>query len=241
MKTVRERLADLLRDAPPFPEVVGDRKLIRYLRGHDHNIEKVVELYGKFLRWRKEAKVDQIRTNIVEGGVDHPLKFPKGELIMHLIPCLVIAPDATDNTGSPIVVDQYKFHPHEVLSQITIPEYVEFVTHAFEYRQLILEQLSEERERAYLSSLSEEERMRIDSPDCKDPPYGVIVQTCVIRDLDGVGFEHLSNKGREIIQAVVTLASDNYPEMMRKTFMINVPWVFNTVWFFIKGKGVVVV
>lgn len=235
MKVIRERLADLLKDAPPFPEVVGDRKIIRFLRGHDHNIDKICDLYGKFLMWRKEAKVDEIRNNIVEGGLDHPLKFPKGELIMHLIPSLAIAPDALDNLGCPIVVDQYKFHPHEVLNQITIPEYVVFVTHALEYRQLILEQLSEERERAYLNSLSDAERTRIEHPDCNDPPYGVITQTCVIRDLDGVGFEHLSVKGREIIQAVVALASDNYPEMMRKTFMINVPWVFNTVWYFIKG------
>lgn len=236
MKVIRERLADLLQDAPPFPEVVGDRKIIRFLRGHDHNIDKICDLYGKFLRWRKEAKVDEIRNSIVEGGLDHPLRFPKGELIMHLIPSLAIAPDALDNLGCPIVVDQYKFHPHEVLNQITIPEYVLFVTHALEYRQCILEQMSEERERAYLASLSDEERARVDHPDCTDPPYGVITQTCVIRDLDGVGFEHLSVKGREIIQAVVSLASDNYPEMMRKTFMINVPWVFNTVWYFIKGN-----
>eukprot|EP00981_Chlorochromonas_danica_P015651 scaffold14342_cov209-Ochromonas_danica.AAC.1 len=31
------------------------------------------------------------------------------------------------------------------------------------------------------------------------------------------------------------MASDNYPELMRKCFMINTPWIFNTVWFFIKN------
>jgi hypothetical protein len=75
--------------------------------------------------------------------------------------------------------------------------------------------------------------------------------------VDGVGFEHLSAKGQEIIRAVIALASDNYPgrlmtfkpsvclnqfsdlhfslELMRKAFMVNTPWIFNTVWFFIKG------
>eukprot|EP01034_Spumella_vulgaris_P029848 gene29847-36968_t len=95
--------------------------------------------------------------------------------------------------------------------------------------------MSEEREKKYLESLSVEERIAIDTPESTLPPYGVIVNTCVIRDLGGVGFEHLGSKGQEIIKSVVALASDNYPELMRKCYMINTPWVFNTVWYFVKG------
>ena len=36
--------------------------------------------------------------------------------------------------------------------------------------------------------------------------YGVLVNTCVIRDLGAVGFEHVGAKGQEIIQAVISLA-----------------------------------
>lgn len=82
----------------------------------------------------------------------------------------------------------------------------------------------------------------------------------MIRDLGGVGFEHMGKQGQEIIKgsssyellctiislnlnvyrciyttAVVSLASDNYPEMMRKCYMVNVPWVFNTLWYFMKN------
>ena len=42
-------------------------------------------------------------------------------------------------------------------------------------------------------------------------PYGVLLYTCVIRDLTGVGFEHVGAKGQEIIQAVVGIAAANYP------------------------------
>ncbi len=45
----------------------------------------------------------------------------------------------------------------------------------------------------------------------------------------------MGSKGQEIIQAVIAIASPNYPELMRKCFMINSPWVFNALWFFIKG------
>ena len=52
LKAVRHRLHDKLCARPQFPEVVGDRKLIRFLRGHDHNIDKACEMIEKFLDWR---------------------------------------------------------------------------------------------------------------------------------------------------------------------------------------------
>lgn len=233
---VRTRLADLLAASPNFPEVVGDRKIIRFLRGHDHNVDKVCDLYGKFLVWRKECNVDEIRRNIVEGGMDHPLKFPKGEIIQSVMPALIIAPDSQDSYGCPIVVDQYNFSPQTLLDSFTIEDYILYATYCLEYRQIILEQMSEEREEAYLCSLTPLEREEAEKMDSDKPCYGVITQSCVIRDLsmiiamlyfalngyllnfiilsDGVGFEHLSARGQEIIRAVIAIASDNYPGML---------------------------
>jgi hypothetical protein len=64
-----------LEESPQYPEVIGDRKLIRFLRGHDHNIDKVCELVSKFLKWRKEFNVDEIRERIIEEDLNHPTKF----------------------------------------------------------------------------------------------------------------------------------------------------------------------
>jgi hypothetical protein len=211
IRIVQERLKHELAASPAYPEVVGERKIIRFLRGHDYVIDKVCELMGKFLQWRIDSKVNDIRKHIVEGGADHPLKFPKGELILSLIPSLVLAPDALDSEGAPICVDQYNFSPNEVLSKITLEDYIVFVTYVLEYRCSIIEQMSEERENKYLQSLTIEQRIEIESFETILPPYGVIVNTCVIRDLGGVGFEHLGSKGLEIIKSVVALASDNYP------------------------------
>merc|ERR1711871_836468 len=66
-------------------------------------------------------------------------------------------------------------------------------------------------------------------------PYGVIVHTTVIRDMGGIGFEHLGSQGQEIISAILKVSTDNYPELMKKCYMINTPWLFNTLWFFIKN------
>ena len=135
---------------------------------------------------------------------------------------------------------------------------------SLEYKMLIVEQLSEHRERAMVaaaragtppppatapptststSATSNPSTLPIHTPKFTPLPggtpdrplYGTIVNTCVIRDLGGVGFEHVGHKGQEIIQAVIAIASPNYPELMRKCFMINSPWVFNALWFFIKG------
>lgn len=51
-----------------------------------------------------------------------------------------------DNSGCPICVEQYNFIPSEILKQITIAEYVTFVIYSLEFKSLILEQLSHQRE-----------------------------------------------------------------------------------------------
>lgn len=225
---VREKLGPLLTDRPQYPEVVGDRKILRFLRGHDYKVDKVVEMITGFLNWRKEKNVDKIRDDIVNGGIDHPSKFPLGEKIISLIPQLVLAPDATDMTGAPICVEQYNFSPAKVLANLTIDEYILFIIHCLEYKMLITDQMSEHQERALIEGKSSDELEKME-------PYGVILYNCVIRDLNGVGFEHLGSQGMEIIRAITSVASDNYPELMRKCYMINSPWIFNSVWYIIRA------
>lgn len=178
---MKERLKDQLAASPQYPEVVGERKMIRFLRGHGHDVDKVTTMMSNFLKWREDNKINEIRTDIVERGYDHPLRFPKGDVILSLIPQLVILPNAMDNTGSPICVEQYDFVPSEVFKYINITDYILFVTYSLEYRSLIVEQISEQRERAYLAALTQDQRAKLEEPDAA--PYGVIVNTCVIRDL----------------------------------------------------------
>lgn len=232
---VRARLGKALIDAPQYPEVVGDRKILRFLRGHKYSIDKAAEMMGKFLQWRKDFRVDEMRHNIVSGGMDHPTKFPNGEKILRLIPQLVITTDSVDKSGSPICVDQYKFKPAVVLAHIPLSDYLVFNAYCLEYRSLIVEQLCEKLERDHLAKLSHEEFEREIDPYGSGEPFGVLKGTLVIRDIAGVGLDHMSEVGRQIIKAVVVMGSDNYPELLTKCFLINVPWIFHTLWYFIKG------
>ena len=71
---MRETLRDKLKQQKPFPEVVGDRRLIRFLRGKQHNLKVASEAFEKFLDWRKDNKIDDIRQDIVYGGKNSPMK-----------------------------------------------------------------------------------------------------------------------------------------------------------------------
>lgn len=189
MKILRERLSTELTDYPPYPELIGDRKFIRFLRGHDYNVDKITGLFRNHLNWRQENRVNEIRNQIIFEGCDHPKKFPKGEIILSFIKQIVITAEAFDRSHSPLCVEQYDFSPGEILKQVTIEDYILFMTYCLEYRSIILEQLSEEREREAIAATKDEEQKKRDkgvAPLITTNPYGVIVQMCVIRDL-GIG------------------------------------------------------
>jgi hypothetical protein len=61
------------------PELVGDRRLIRFLRGRNNNVELAAGMYREHLKWRKTNKADEIRNRIVFEGLNHPFKFPFGK------------------------------------------------------------------------------------------------------------------------------------------------------------------
>ena len=108
--------------------------------------------------------------------------------MLSLIKQVVITPNAQDVHGSPICVEQYSFSPSNVLSQMTVEDYILFVKYSLEYRSMVVEQISEQRERAFLEA-------RANSGDIvSEEPYGIIVHTCVIRDLDGLGVNSIYNK-----------------------------------------------
>ena len=115
------------------------------------------------------------------------------------------------------------------MAAVSIDEYIIFLIYTLEYRSMILEQLSEEMEREYLRTHPD--------PSTREDGYGVILKSCCIRDLKGLGMSHLSSNAKVILQKALQLATPNYQEMLGKSHMINVPWVFNALWQFITYQG----
>ena len=157
--------------------------------------------------------MESIKLGENHNGRSRPsIKVPLGEFIMSRTPQLVIAPFTFDHTGSPICVEAYKFRPGQVFKELTMDEYILYLTYCLEYKSTILEQQSLEREQAFLDSLSEEDRiLALSDEEGKFPPFGILAGNTVIRDLEGIGFDHMGSQGKEIIKAVMNLASDNYP------------------------------
>lgn len=195
---VRVRLGGLLTARPQYPDVCGDRKILRFLRGHYYNVDVVCTKMASFLKWRDDEGVDAIRNAILTGEACCPSKFPHADIILKLIPQVVVAPDAIDAYGAIICLEQYCFSPAEVLDKIGIKNYLLFVVYCLEFKMLILEQLSEEQEKAALNDMiSNSDRGGTSGED----GYGVLTYTSVIRDLNGVGFDHLSPSGLKSLKA----------------------------------------
>lgn len=145
LEEVRDRLKEKFLRSAPYPEVVGDRKLIRFIRGHNHVLPKICEMVGNFLDWRFENGVDDIRKDIVERRLT-PEQFPGADVVFKHISLTVIAPPAKDSdtflTTLPLCVEP--FMSPAVFGEIDVEDYIRFRIYCLEYVAMTLEQLSEE-------------------------------------------------------------------------------------------------
>lgn len=139
LKEIKKRLQGELSVQPRHADVVGDRKLLRFYRGHGKDLDKTCEHISRFLRWREEAGVGEIRAAILRDGSSHPSKFPKAEEILRLVPQIVINHKLRDREGAPLCLEQYRFSPHGVLQEVSVDEYIQFQIYCLEYKSLVLE------------------------------------------------------------------------------------------------------
>ena len=123
IEELRRRLKDEIALAPPCPDgkcwclrvermqltvlqsfllVVGDRRIVRFLRAKQLNLDDATTLYGNFLRWRRENNVDFIRLDILYGGKTSPFQFPHGKKLIDLAPQIIITRNAMDKKGQPL-------------------------------------------------------------------------------------------------------------------------------------------
>jgi hypothetical protein len=158
--------------------------------------------------------------------------FPNGERILKLVPQIVSTVNARDVHGNPLAVELYGFNPSSVLAELTREEYTTFMIYTLEYKALMLEQESERQERAYLEA-------HMGDPPCTSSGYGVLLQHCIIRDFRGFSVTAFFSV-KKVLEWIMPIALDNYPEMMFRSHMINVPFgfttFFNFVCFFIDQK-----
>lgn len=224
LKEMRSKLKAEMVSRKQLPDVVGDRRLLRFLRGQNMDVEKACAQYSKFLQWRDLNKVDEVRDDILYGGYKSIMNFPYAQVVMSLVPQVVLAHDALDLLGNPIGMERFCFDPVLVLKEIKKEEYIRYMIYMLEYKMLVLEQMSDAAERVVLQK----------NPHTSKP-YGVVLQCRIFRDFTGFGIGHIGVEGRTVITWILEIAVDNYPELLYRSHMVNVPWVFNTIWYFVKG------
>jgi hypothetical protein len=196
LSTMREILKDVISTVDQNVEVVGDRALLRFYRGHLGNIDTACRYYTNYINWRKENNIDRIRNEIVHGGINSPKKFPSGEFLTTEIPQTVCDVNARCNLGCPISIVRTTFSPSLVFDGVSKEQYVHFIHYCLEFQQLILEQLAEQEERELLKTVQE-------SGEVLTSPYGIIKQGCSIRDLYGLSLEHIGSQGQDIIRTII--------------------------------------
>ncbi|KAF1794393.1 CRAL/TRIO, N-terminal domain [Phytophthora cactorum] len=142
-----------------YVELVGDVRLLRFLRGHKMNVSVAATKYREMLVLRQKLKLDDIRDDIVNNK-KVPDEFPHFQKIIPHLPFL----DSYDIFSAP---DGHVFYFEmtgyadfqKLVTDVTEEEWQTFFLYSMEYRALKLDQLSRQHE--------------------------TLVQTILVRDLTG--------------------------------------------------------
>ena len=114
----------LLNSQPPYPEVVGDRRLLRYIKAAKYDINAAKESYLNTLRFRKQYNVNEIRNDIVFGGKNCPINFPNGSKILSYFKTIVLSVNHRDVDGNPISYEDFSSSPSRLLANVSKEEYI---------------------------------------------------------------------------------------------------------------------
>jgi hypothetical protein len=145
-----------------------------------------------------------------------------GELIIENAPQIICSGDALDIHGNPTALETYNFSPTHLIQTVSIEDYKQFVVYCLQYKTLIIEQLSELKERQLLEKYN-------GHPPETENGYGVILQCTIIRCLKGMGMDFLGSDSKAVLKATMDIAQANFPEMLFKNHIVNAGWMFNTI------------
>ena len=209
LEIMRRELADELQKAPQFPELVGDRRLLRFLRGHKFDIATACKMMKAMFAWRRDNNIDEIREKIDKGKMT-PDQFPCYDKIVPFYP-FMFDMEHKDKLGHPLNFERTgRMRPRALMQSVTQEEFVHFHIHMMEYVQIHLERLSAGAEKGHLMRL------------------------CAVKDLDGLGVHMMIADAITWMQSLVRVTQANYPETMDKCFLLNTPWAFYTIWKVVK-------
>lgn len=207
LEPLKAKLQPVLEAAPPFPEVVGDVRLLRFLIACKGDVTQAAQKFEAMLLWRRRLGVDKIRQQIVAGDLkpcDHPLystvmKYWRVQLFQD-----------TDCEGNPVIWDTVgSFDGAALLTELTEQQVVEFHLFLLEWKMLLLERLSR--------------------------ATGRLAQAYEVKDMNGVGLGLLRPCNLSLFKAIADATTGNYVESTRRVSILNAGWFFGQLWKAVEG------
>jgi len=64
----------------------------------------------------------------------------------------------------------------------------------------------------------------------KEDELGWSAGTTLVSDMSGLGFSHMSSASLEVFRQISTINKLNYPETLRRSYIINAPSIFHVIW-----------
>jgi hypothetical protein len=209
VSALRMSLEEELKDSK-FPELVGDVRLLRFLRGHKQNVAVAATKFRDMIAQRKALHLDEIRTAIVEKNLG-PDDFPGFAKLIQHIPFLH-AYDLMDATNDHVFYFEMSGYADfkSLVEQLTDDEWTQYFLYEMEYRAMKLDQLSRKNEK--------------------------LVKTVFVRNLQGFSIARFHPRLLARVVNSIRIATACYPETTHETLLLHTPWIFHKIWSAIQPK-----
>lgn len=204
----------------PDPAMVDeehqDTILLRFLRARDWNVQHAYKMYSDTIKWRKEVDLSSMMQGSFDFEERDKVAAAGWKMYFH----------GTDKFHRPIFVqDLAALNTTEVFTHTTPERVINFFA-------CMLEDAVQRRYRACTTVARdhardvgfEEERVR---RLCVDDNF-------MILNVAGIGMGTFwAFKGQ--LQKLLGILDTNFPELSGRVQIINAPWLFSTIWSYIKG------
>jgi len=180
----------------------NDLQLVRWLIARKWDVNEASSMYIASMKWREDQKIDNISEWIQN---IKPFKYLSDYWPISILPEKKSPPLRT-NDGYLIIYERLtEMHP-DILDIISLDDMVKF--------------------HLYIQELCAKEQRRIMNEERSGTYAGIVY----VYDLSSLTLAHLSPSNYNMFQQFNVYDANNYPETLRRVFLINSPSIFTMGW-----------
>ena len=218
LEAIKEQLQDQELHRYP-PDVTGDYRILRFFLEHEQIVEDTVIAIRRFIKWRQENKVDELREEVDKIPFEQIRNYDK---VVRWSPVNLMLRDdhgevVVDEAGRPLSVEQSgKCDISQVMDKVSETEMMEMHISHLEKRSIILDELSRKK--------------------------GELVQIVLIKDFRDADtwfpLKHPKYFSDFLSRAerMVKISRDFYPNTVGKAYIYRAPRTFGKIWKFFSTK-----